>query len=117
MNVQEIKEKYLGDDAVSKTMNERFHNAKAEGNKFFNKKINRDNAVLREYIRNVNKQLPRQIEVFEKNRFEKEIPTFGINWSAIGTVSVPEAKLFAQKILKACEMIQNAPKSGAKQQY
>ena len=38
-------------------------------------------------------------------------PTFGINWSAHGTVSVAETKAFIQKLQQAIEFVKKMPKA------
>lgn len=109
VNLENVKAKYCMDDDVSKHLNTRFHRAAARGEK--PSKGNKANYALSTYIAKANSQLGRYVQIYEKGNWDSPNPTFGINWSAIGTVSVPETKAFIQKLQKAVEFIQKAPKA------
>ena len=109
MNVEKIKTKYCMDDDLSKKFNEKMHKLKKEGEKV--SAGDKANMRLRQYINNANDKLGRQVNIYEKNNWRSPNPTFGINWAAIGTVSVPETKAFIQKLQQAVAFIQNAPKA------
>lgn len=109
VNIEKIKSKYCMDDDVSKKLNAVFHRAAARGEK--PSKGNKANYALSTYIAKANSQLGRRVQIYEKSNWSSPNPTFGINWSAIGTVSVPETKAFIQKLQQAIEFIQKAPKA------
>lgn len=109
VNLENIKQKYCMDDDVSKKLNARFHRAAAKGEK--PSKGNKANYALSVYIANANKKLGNKVQIYEKSNFMSPNPTFGINWAAIGTASVPETKAFIQKLQQAIDIIQKAPKA------
>jgi hypothetical protein len=109
VDIENIKQKYCMDDDLSKRFNEKMHRLKNEGEKV--SKGDKANMRLRQYINNANAKLGRQVEIYEKSSWRSPNPTFGINWAAIGTVGVPETKAFIQKLQRAIEFIQNAPKA------
>ena len=48
----------------------------------------------------------RTVKIFENPRFGAEVITFGVNWSACGTQNIEETKKFAEKINKACKIVE-----------
>lgn len=44
--------------------------------------------------------------VAENSNWYEEVKTFGVNWSACVTHNIEEAKKFAEKINKACKIIE-----------
>ena len=44
--------------------------------------------------------------VSENSKWYEEVKTFGMNWSACVTNNIEEAKKFAEKIKKACKLIE-----------
>ncbi len=114
MDIEAIKAKYLvNDDFVSKMKNARGHEYARRGLSFNKEGESRVN--LDAYIQNANSDLgglsgPVQIYAKADRRLGKSVPTFGLNWKAMGTVSVPEAQLFIKKLQQAIKFIQNAPK-------
>lgn len=109
VNLENIKQKYCMDDDLSKAVNAKMHNLKQKGLKIDNGK--KANMVLRAYINKANDTLGRRVQIYEKSNWNSPNPTFGINWAAIGTVSVSETKAFIQKLQQAIEFIQKAPKA------
>ena len=109
VDIENIKQKYCIDDDVSKAFNARMHRNKKEGKAV--SKGDKANMVLRAYINKANDALGRRVRIYEKNNWDSPNPTFGINWAAIGTVSVPETKAFIQKLQQAVDFIQKAPKA------
>lgn len=109
VDIENIKQKYCMDDEGSKLFNAEMHGAKKAGVKLDKKDT--ANYALSTYIQKANQKLGRRIQIYEKSGFRSPNPSFGINWAAIGTVSVPETKAFIQKLQQAIEFIQNAPKA------
>lgn len=109
VNIEKIKQKYCMDDDVSKKLNAGFHRVAARGEKL--SKGKKANYALKAYIAKANSQLGRRLRIEETSNWDSPNPTFGINWSAIGTVSVPETKAFIQKLQQAIGFIQKAPKA------
>lgn len=109
VNLENVKAKYCMDDDVSKKFNSLMHLAKSKGRTF--NKGDKANYALSTYIAKANSQLGRRVQIYEKSNWSSPNPTFGINWAAIGTVSVPETKAFIQKLQQAVEFIQKAPKA------
>lgn len=109
--IKNIKEKYnIGDDDASKAVNAGMHRLKARGMQV--SKGKKANFALKKYIDSANEKLGRRVRIYENGAgWESPNPTFGINWSAIGTVSVPETKQFIQKLQQAIDFIQKAPKA------
>lgn len=48
----------------------------------------------------------RTVFVEETSSCLAEVKTFGVNWSACGTQNIEEAKKFAEKINKACKIVE-----------
>lgn len=48
----------------------------------------------------------RTVKIFENSSFGAESITFGVNWSACGTQNIEETKKFAEKINKACKIVE-----------
>lgn len=48
----------------------------------------------------------RTVKIFENSSFGAEVMTFGVNWSACGTQNIEETKKFAEKINKACKIVE-----------
>lgn len=48
----------------------------------------------------------RTCQIYELPRFGTICPGFGINWSAVGTVDINEAKAFAKKLEAACKDVE-----------
>lgn len=48
----------------------------------------------------------RTVNIYENSSFGAEVITFGVNWSACGTQNIEEAKKFAEKINKACKIVE-----------
>lgn len=48
----------------------------------------------------------RTVFVEENSDWRAEVKTFGVNWSACGTQNIEEAKKFAEKINKACKIVE-----------
>ena len=48
----------------------------------------------------------RTVFVEETSSCLKEVKTFGVNWSACGTQNIEEANKFAEKINKACKIME-----------
>ena len=48
----------------------------------------------------------RTVSVVENPSWGSELKTFGVNWSACGTQNIEEAKEFAEKINKACKIVE-----------
>ena len=48
----------------------------------------------------------RTVKIFENSSFGAESLTFGVNWSACGTQNIEETKKFAEKINKACKIVE-----------
>lgn len=44
--------------------------------------------------------------VEETSDYYAEVKTFGVNWSACGTQNIEDAKKFAEKINKACKIVE-----------
>ena len=109
VDIENIKQKYCMDDDLSKAVNAKMHNLKQKGLKI--DKGKKANMVLRAYINKANDTLGRSVRIYEKSNFDSPNPTFGINWAAIGTASVPETKQFIQKLQQAIDFIQKAPKA------
>ena len=109
VDIENIKAKYCMDDNLTKRFNEKMHRLKNEGEKV--SKGDKANMRLRQYINNANETLGRSVRIYEKSNFMSPNPTFGVNWSAKGTSSVPETKAFIQKLQQAVDFIQKAPKA------
>lgn len=109
--IKNIAKKYnIGDDDFSKEMNRIGHLRKQKGIK--QNKGEKSNTALRKYIDMANQKLGRRVHIYEKGAsWDSPNPQFGINWSAIGTVSIPETKQFIDKLQQAIDFIQKAPKS------
>lgn len=48
----------------------------------------------------------RTVKIYENSSFDAEVITFGVNWSACGTQNIEETKKFAEKINKACKIVE-----------
>ena len=48
----------------------------------------------------------RTVFVVENSDLFAEVRTFGVNWSACGTQNIEETKKFAEKINKACKIVE-----------
>ena len=48
----------------------------------------------------------RTVNIYENSSFGAEVKTFGVNWSACGTQNIEDAKKFADKINKACKIVE-----------
>lgn len=48
----------------------------------------------------------RTVKIYENSSFGAELRTFGVNWSACGTQNIENAKKFAEKINKACKIVE-----------
>lgn len=48
----------------------------------------------------------RTVFVVDNSEWRAEVKTFGVNWSACGTQNIEEAKKFAEKINKACKIVE-----------
>lgn len=48
----------------------------------------------------------RTVSVEETSNCLAEVKTFGVNWSACGTQNIEDAKKFAEKINKACKIVE-----------
>lgn len=48
----------------------------------------------------------RTVMVLENASWGADLKTFGVNWSACGTQSIEETKKFAEKINKACNIVE-----------
>lgn len=48
----------------------------------------------------------RTVSICENPRWGAEVITFGVNWSACGTQNIEETKKFAEKINKACKIVE-----------
>lgn len=48
----------------------------------------------------------RTVSIGENPSWGAELKTFGVNWSACGTQSIEETKKFAEKINKACKIVE-----------
>ena len=48
----------------------------------------------------------RTVFVEETSNCFAEVKTFGVNWSACGTQNIEDAKKFAEKINKACKIVE-----------
>lgn len=48
----------------------------------------------------------RTVKIYETSSSLAEVKTFGVNWSACGTQNIEEAKKFAEKINKACKIVE-----------
>ena len=48
----------------------------------------------------------RTVFIEENSDWYEEVKTFGVNWSACGTQNIEEAKKFAEKINKACKIVE-----------
>lgn len=48
----------------------------------------------------------RTVSICENPSWGAELKTFGVNWSACGTQNIEEAKKFAEKINKACKIVE-----------
>ena len=48
----------------------------------------------------------RTVAIFENSSFGAEVKTFGVNWAACGTQNIEETKKFAEKINKACKIVE-----------
>jgi hypothetical protein len=112
MDIEAIKAKYLvNDDFVSKMKNMRGHEQARRG--FSYSKEGESRVNLDNYIRIANSDLgglSGPVQIYAKAGAGRGVPTFGLNWKAMGTVSVPEAQLFIKKLQQAIKVIQNAPK-------
>ena len=110
MDIEAIKAKYLvNDDELSKMQNKWNHERAAAGIKV--SKNTKASANLEDYISHANDKLGGlsggvQIE----RKPGRGLASFGLNWKAMGTASVPEAQLFIKKLQQAIKFIQNAPK-------
>ena len=109
IDIENIKAKYCMDDDLSKRFNAKMHRLKNEGEKV--SKGDKANMRLHQYISNANDKLGRGVDIREKSNWVSPNPTFGINWAALGTVSIPETKAFIQKLQQAIAFIQKAPKA------
>ena len=109
LNLENVKAKYCMDDFASKKLNNVIHSAKAHGRKF--NKGDKSNYALGMYIAKANSTLGSSVQIAETTPPGASNPTFGINLSARGTVSVPEAKALIQKLQQAIGIIKKAPKA------
>ena len=108
MNIQEIMQKYLGDSEFTKRVNAGRHAMKAAG-ETQSKTLNRSDD-LKDYVALANSKLHGSgVSIFELSN-SGNIPKYGVNWSAKGTVSPSEALLFAKKIQEAVDIIRKAPR-------
>lgn len=48
----------------------------------------------------------RTVSIYENPSWGAELKTFGVNWSACGTQNIEETKKFAEKINKACKIVE-----------
>lgn len=48
----------------------------------------------------------RTVFIEENSSWNAALKTFGVNWSACGTQNIEEAKKFAEKINKACKIVE-----------
>lgn len=48
----------------------------------------------------------RTVFVVDNSEWRAEVKTFGVNWSACGTQNIEDAKKFAEKINKACKIVE-----------
>lgn len=68
------------------------------------------NMNYREYsalMRAVNEIMEgRTVFIEENSSWNAALKTFGVNWSACGTQNIEEAKKFAEKINKACKIVE-----------
>lgn len=48
----------------------------------------------------------RTINIYENSSCIAEVKTFGVNWSACGTQNIEDAKKFAEKLNKACKIVE-----------
>lgn len=46
------------------------------------------------------------VNIYENSSCIAEVKTFGVNWSACGTQNIEETKKFAEKINKACKIVE-----------
>lgn len=106
MDYQEIRKKYACDDDFTKSVNAGFHNAKSKGVKF--PKETKDRIIAEKYIKSANNKLGRSVRIYS---LDPDLRTFGVNWSARGTVSVPETQDFIKKLQMAVDFIRNIPKT------
>ena len=107
--VEEIRNKVFDSD-FSKRMNELSHERKARGVTL--SKGSKVRSAFENYIRLANQKLRGSgVEIYSMPNWNEGVPTLGVNWSARGTRSVPETKLFIEKLKLALEIIQKAPKA------
>ena len=61
----------------------------------------------------------RTVMIVENSGFGAGVKTFGVNWSACGTQNIEDAKKFAEKINKACKIVEklNAMQINVKYEY
>ena len=115
MNTQEFKTRYAMDSEFTKAVNAGMHRAKAKG--FKPNKDKKAAFALNTYIKQANNKLGRGVEIETTSGIMDNVPTFGINWSALGTRTIPETKQFIAKLQMAIDLIQNAPKAPAGSEY
>ena len=48
----------------------------------------------------------RIVSVEENSDFSSDVKTFGVNWACCGTQNIEESKKFAEKINKACKIVE-----------
>jgi hypothetical protein len=48
----------------------------------------------------------RTVSISENPSWGEDLKTFGVNWSACGTQSIEETKKFAEKLNKACKIVE-----------
>lgn len=48
----------------------------------------------------------RTVSIEENSDFSSDVKTFGVNWGCCGTQSIEESKKFAEKINKACMIVE-----------
>ncbi len=112
MDIEAIKSKYLvNDDTMSKLRNIVSHQRKAFGFPKASKNL-KASERLTDYVFSANEKLG---GVGGMVRLERKNggTSIGLNWKALGTVSVPEAQLFVKKLQQAIKLAQNAPKAPA----
>ena len=48
----------------------------------------------------------RTVSIEENSDWRAEVKTFGVNWACCGTQNIEDAKKFAEKINKACKIVE-----------
>lgn len=48
----------------------------------------------------------RTVSIEENSDWRSDVKTFGVNWGCLGTQNIEDAKKFAEKINKACKIVE-----------